>query len=160
MKRLLALRQIFVRELAEAYSSTVRTWPKRLPGSAVVISSHAVSGSSHRRFISGCCHFCPVLLLVCMLPMKAQDQQMQIYRSRVLVLTSYEPFDPISGPTIIPSYAGFLQKNPFIEIHLRQPISANRVNHRHLRVLCAEVGVFRDKSTGESWTIGKACKPL
>ena len=88
----------------------------------------------------------------------AQDQQMEFYNNRALVLTSCKFLDPVSSPGKLPRYAVLLQQNPFVEIHLEHPLRADQITEHHL-FICDEVAIVKEKRSPQSWTIGKDCRP-
>jgi len=104
---------------------------------------------------------CKVPLFLCFFCVaQAQDHAMKIMRNRTLVVTSYELVDPINNVAVAPLYNVVLQKDPYIEIHLRNPVYRTQLNRFRQRFQCREVGVFRDARSKETWTIGKGCSPL
>jgi len=91
---------------------------------------------------------------------QAQDHSMRIMRNRTLVVTSYELVDPTNNVAVAPLYNVVLQKDPYIEIHLQNPVYRTQLNRFRQVFQCREVGVFRDARSKETWTIGKGCRPL
>ena len=85
---------------------------------------------------------------------------MKIMRNRTLVVTSYELVDPTNNVAVAPLYNVVLQKDPYIEIHLQNPVYRTQLNRFRQVFQCREVGVFRDARSKETWTIGKGCRPL
>lgn len=115
-------------------------------------------GVIRRRFRNA--PFVAALIFFLCATMQAQDGQMEITRNRTLVLTAYVLAEPVDGPSFVPFYWVILQKDPFVEIHLRTPVSQIRLNQRRQRFFCQEVGVFTEASSKQTWTVGKGCKPL
>lgn len=103
---------------------------------------------------------CAVPLFLCLFCMgQAQDNSMKIMRNHTLVVTSYELVDPINDASVTPMYMVVLQKAPFIEIYLQNPVYQTQLSRRQ-RFRCREVGVFKDARSRQTWTIGKGCRPL
>jgi len=121
----------------------------------------APASSDGRVFRRSGTGLCFAWLLLALSPMvQAHDRQIKISNSGVLVLTSYVLVERVAGTSDAPLYAVVLQKNPFIEIHLRNPVPESRLTRRRLRFSCEKIGVFTDQRLQQTWTIGKACKPL
>jgi hypothetical protein len=112
------------------------------------------------RFLLGAlARSCIALFLLALFPMvHGQDRQMIISNNRTLIVTSYELAGPVDGTPGNRFYSMVLQKNPFIEIHLKAPLSENRLKRNRLQFTCEEVGVFSDGRSRQTWTIGKNCR--
>jgi len=103
-----------------------------------------------------------VMLIVMLIALSrvsdAQDRQMRIYRNKVLVLTTCKFLEPVPSTTQVPMFSLILQQDPFVEVHLKQPLSPARLEKQH-RFICDEVGTFENQRSSHSWTIGKSCRP-
>ena len=101
---------------------------------------------------------CAASLLVGMLPLAAQSREFRIYKNRSVVLKSDELSEVTSSPADVSLYRVLVQKMPYIEIHLEQAVPADNIGKGPLRARCAEVGIFKDRISRQTWTIGKGCR--
>ncbi len=124
----------------------------------------AQSGSRRTRtpdralFAEAVIFLCAVSLQVGVPPLMAQGREFQIYKHRSVVLKNYDLSEVTSTPTEIPMYTVLVQKTPYIEIHLEKAVPVDGLKKGPIRAHCVEVGVFKDRLSRQTWTIGKACR--
>ena len=119
--------------------------------------------ASETRGLSKCprwlfCLLIPALLLL-LGEVHAQAQQMRTLKNQRVTLR-IDVLSKASGTTMgTPVYSKLMQKEPYIEVQLMIPVSANRLHRGRMSFLCEEVGIFDQGSPASTWTIGKRCSP-
>jgi hypothetical protein len=83
---------------------------------------------------------------------------MQIKKNQVLILHRGPLIGDVEQYDGIPAYRSLIQEDPFIEVHFIQPVPVKKLNRGRMTFTCEEVGVYTERSTQKTWTIGKKCK--
>lgn len=102
----------------------------------------------------------PLAALTVIVPVNCYSsaQQVQIEKDLLLVPNLGDRFAILEQLRGMRAYRSLIQKKPIIEVQLLQPLRVQKVRRARMIFACEEVEVCTDKSTGQTWTIGKKCR--